>query len=151
MPAFAWAVLLGLGTSVATTGDPCVVKRVVRGFFCVPCKRVLKPDDMRFPARTCKRCDSASRSIEFCVKRLPALYRASCHPQKTSSRPFVCDGKLHAVPEIREDQARVTYRCKSCGTAAPFADDLDHKDGCSGSFAVEKVCAKSGREPHVGS
>ena len=147
----AWAVLTGIGSPAPAAGDPCVVQRTAKGFRCAPCKRLLGPDDMRFPAKTCKRCDTTACVVEFCVKRFPPVYRASCHPKKTSSRPFVCDGKLHSVPEIREDRALVSYRCKSCGATSEVSDGLDHKADCAGAFSVEKVCSKSGTEPHVGS
>jgi hypothetical protein len=147
-----WAILLGIGTPVAGGEDGgCVVKRTAKGFYCVPCKRILGQDDMRFPAKTCKRCDEEAESIEFCVKRFPPIFRASCHPKKTSPRPFICDGKVHNIPEYKEDLARVTYRCKSCGATSMFSGELEHADDCANSFGVEKVCSKSGKEPHVGS
>lgn len=153
MSFIAWALFLGAGAPGGEAGGAdCVVGRTAKGYYCSPCRRELKPDDMRFPGKTCKRCDETAETIEYCVKRLPPLFRASCHPKKTSPRPFVCDGKVHNVPEIREVRARVSYRCASCEAKSATLESLDHGDDCSGSsFSVKKICSKSGKEPHVGS
>ena len=70
---------------MAWTG-PCAVKKLVKGFYCSDCKRELEQYDTR--NGICKRCEKTPTKIDFCAVRLELLYRAACHPNKTSGKPF---------------------------------------------------------------
>lgn len=67
--------------------DPCDVKRVVPGWWCGTCKRVLDADGIRSNTGCCKRCDNEPQKIELCRKTYPPYYQASCHPKKKGPKP----------------------------------------------------------------
>jgi hypothetical protein len=141
------ALILAAGASASPEGDPCVVVRTAKGAWCAPCKRELAPDDMR--KGLCKRCEEPPLDMEYCVKR-SYLFRSACRHRKVSPRPFRCCAKAWVQPEIQEDRGRITHHCKDCDARAMVRSHLEHRDGCSNSFAVQKLCAKSGKEPHSG-
>ena len=71
-----------------TWKGPCDVKKLVKGYFCADCKRELEQDDTR--NGICKRCEKTPTKIDFCAVALEIIYRAACHPNKTSAKPFRC-------------------------------------------------------------
>jgi len=115
------------------TYGPCECKKTVKGYYCLECKRELTMDDVR--GNICKRCETKPAPIEYCVK---------------FGAPFVHEGEK--TPRSDEDRARVTYECEKCGSKADIEAEFKHKPDCKPSFGtgVTKVCAKSGKVPHVG-
>lgn len=69
----------------AAQGNPCDCKRIVKGYYCLTCKRELGPDDVRNSA--CKRCETKPAQIEYCQKLLPPKFVPDCHPNKASDKP----------------------------------------------------------------
>lgn len=66
----------------------CDMKKVAKAPFCATCSRELGADDVR--NNLCKKCQTKPVQAEFCVKRLNSVYKAECHPEKTSDKPFIC-------------------------------------------------------------
>ncbi len=67
---------------------PCDLKRVRKAAFCKTCDRELGKDDAR--GDVCKKCQSRTSTVEICVRRVRAFFRADCHPEKTSDKPVSC-------------------------------------------------------------
>lgn len=67
---------------------PCEVKKIVKGHYCHDCKRELEPTDTR--NGICKRCEKEPQKIDFCAATSEPFFRAACHPEKISDKPFRC-------------------------------------------------------------
>ncbi len=67
----------------------CDCKTIDKGPYCVSCKRELTMDDVKGRGENivCKRCETKPISIDYCVKRLPPIFQADCHPNKTDTKP----------------------------------------------------------------
>jgi hypothetical protein len=74
----------------AAANGPCDCKTIEKGPYCASCKRELTMDDVkgRGESMVCKRCETKPISIEYCVKRLPPVFQADCHPNKTDTKPI---------------------------------------------------------------
>lgn len=112
---------------------PCECKKIVKGWYCLECRRELTPDDVR--KDVCKRCETKPAPIEYCLKVTP---------------PFLHPGEK--TPRSDEDRARVTYECETCGVKGEIESEFKHKPDCKPSFGsgVKKICTKSGTAPHLG-
>jgi YHS domain-containing protein len=113
------------------TYGPCDCKRVVKGYYCLDCKRELGADDVR--NNVCKRCENKPAPIEYCLKVSP---------------PYLHPGEKTARSD--EDKARITYECEVCGVKGEVEAEFKHKPDCKPSFGdgIKKVCTKSGTAPH---
>jgi YHS domain-containing protein len=113
------------------TYGPCDCKKVVKGFYCLECKRELGADDVR--GAICKRCENKPAAIEYCLK---------------VSAPYLHTGEKTARSD--EDKARITYECEVCGVKGEVESEFKHKPDCKPSFGsgIKKVCSKSGTAPH---
>jgi len=113
------------------TYGPCDCKRVIKGYYCLECKRELGADDVR--GNVCKRCENKPAPIEYCMKVSP---------------PYLHPGEKTARSD--EDKARITYECEVCGVKAEVEAEFKHKPDCKPSFGdgLKKVCSKSGTAPH---
>jgi hypothetical protein len=67
---------------------PCSVKKLVKGYYCAECKRDLEQFDTR--NGICKRCEKTPTKIDFCAAQMELIFRAACHPSKSSDKPFRC-------------------------------------------------------------
>jgi hypothetical protein len=96
----------------------------------------------------CAKCGQKVVKAEYCV-RTATLYVPSCHPEKASDKPVMCDGKLFNTPSKVTDRARLTYECETCKASADLESDFKHADDCKKkSSSPRKVCPKSGTPPH---
>ena len=51
-----------------------------------------------------------------------------------------------------EDKARISYECESCGAKGMVESEVKHKPDCKPKTlgrGLKKVCAKSGKAPHI--
>ena len=52
-----------------------------------------------------------------------------------------------------EDKARISYECETCGAKGLVESEVKHKPDCKPKTlggGLKKVCAKSGKAPHIG-
>jgi hypothetical protein len=114
---------------------PCEVKKTVKGYWCLSCKRELTQDDVR--GALCKRCETKPEEIEYCLKLIP--------------KPIQVKGGKPLPPEFDEDKGRISYVCEKCSVKGDIESQLKHKEDCKPGFGsgFKKVCAKSGKAPHV--
>jgi hypothetical protein len=113
---------------------PCECKKIVKGYYCLECKRELGADDVR--GAVCKRCETKPAPIEYCLKLGP---------------PHLVAGEK--TPRQDEDRSRVTYECDSCGAKGEVEAEFKHKDDCKPTKfggGLKKICTKSGTAPHLG-
>ncbi|HEX7900180.1 MAG TPA: hypothetical protein VF950_20600 [Planctomycetota bacterium] len=129
----------------------CEVKKTAKGYYCLKCDRELTMDDVR--GTECKKCEIKPEEIDYCVKKVP-YFISKCQHKKRESKPFVCCNKPWSVPAgFDEDRARCTYECEACHAKAGVASQLKHMENCKptlGGAPLAKICAKSGKAPHVG-
>lgn len=59
---------------------------------------------------------------------------------------------MQKTQSVSEDRARVSYECDSCGVKGDIESEFKHKPDCKPKFGggLKKICAKSGKAPHVG-
>ena len=120
---------------------------MVRGYRCGKCDRDLASRGVKKGA--CVKCGTKAVRVEFCVRKM-VLYKAACHPEKTSVVPVECCGKTHRTASRVEDRAVISQACGKCGAKAEPGGKVAHKEGCRvKTYGLKKVCSKSGVLPHA--